>query len=38
VVDPRSNSVTHYQPGVSEVTHATPRTFDLACGCRVTVA
>lgn len=37
VVDPRNDTVTHYQPGVPDETHPLPRTIDLACGCQVSI-
>lgn len=37
VVDPRSQTVRHFQPATPELCSALPRTFDLTCGCRVTI-
>ncbi len=36
VHDPRSNLVTHFQPGGTQV-YQSPVTIDLQCGCRCTV-
>lgn len=36
VHDPRSNLVTHFQPGGTQV-HQSPVMIDLQCGCRCTV-
>lgn len=38
VVDPRANTVAHYQPGQPIAPYPLPHTFDLTCGSRVTVA
>ena len=37
VVDPRNQRVRHYQPAVPDQVYPLPRTFDLACGCRVKI-
>lgn len=37
VVDPRNDTVIHYQPGVPEQTTPLPHTVTLACGCQLTI-